>query len=222
VSREACSPVICAALTVGLLSGCPAYPGSIERFDDPVVATGYDKSAEFRDYKTFALDDKVHLIVSLEDGGVESADVPEEYAEPLLDEIEQNMKAAGYQRVGVDEKPDLGITLTGVNALISGDISTWGGARASWLPPGFGFFVPFSFDYSYRTGSLTTVMADLRNVEDAGNGDAGVDQGLPQQVRVVWTSIAYKVLDEDGAPDLSLAEELLNQAFEQSSYLRTR
>jgi hypothetical protein len=212
----------CIALAASL-SACVAYPSSDERFNDDVVATGYDKSLDFSLFKTFSIDPVVHVIENGVDDTPELTTLDPKYADPIVAQVEKNMKAAGYEEVAADAYPDLGLTLTGINTLVTGTYSAWWGYGYYWGYPGYGYYYPYYYGYAYRAGSLITEMVDLTKGPptrgtDAGDSDGGPYRGLP----VAWSSIGYRVLEDSGTANLTWAKSAIDQAFLQSPYLRNK
>jgi hypothetical protein len=214
----------CVALAASL-SACVAYPDSSERFDDEVTATGYDKRVDFTQFKTFSIDPVVHVVKNTGDGTPELVEMDPKYAAPLVDEVTKNMKAAGYEEVESNKHPDLGLTLTGINTLVTGTYTAWWGYGYYWGYPGYGYYYPYYYGYAYRAGSLITEMVDLKDMtssgpgdDDAGAGHDGPIRGLP----VVWSSIGYRVLDDNNTTNVAWAKSSIDQAFTQSPYLRNK
>ena len=120
------------------LSACVAYPSSDERFNDDVVATGYDKTLDFSLFKTFSIDPVVHVIQNGADDTPELTTLDPKYADPIVAQVEKNMTAAGYHEVNADANPDLGLSITGINTLVTGNAySAWWGYGYYWGYPGF-------------------------------------------------------------------------------------
>jgi hypothetical protein len=209
-----------------VLAGCDPYPGADGRFDDDVIATAFDQGVDFTQFKTFAVDPTVHLVRGSSEGGYEKRSLPDAQAQAIVQRVVKNMTALGYVQVKNDQDPDLGITLTGIDALVSGTVSGWWGYGGYWGYGGWGYYYPYSYAYSYRTGSLVTEMVDLTRMEpplaDAGSSevvDAGGIFDPSEALPVVWNAVAYQVLDRDGVPDVGWAKKSIDQAFEQSPRL---
>jgi hypothetical protein len=214
----------CIALAASL-SACVAYPSSDERFDDQVVATGYDKSVDFSLFKTFAIDPVVHVIQNGADDTPELGTLDPKYADPIVAQVEKNMIAAGYQKVNADEYPNVGLSLTGINTLVTGTYTAWWGYGYYWGYPGYGYYYPYYYGYAYRAGSLITQMVDLTKSTPARRGDAGtedIDGGPYRGLPVAWSSIGYRVLEDSGTANLTWAKSSIDQAFLQSPYLGTK
>ena len=209
------------ALAALLAIGCDRYPGAEGRFDDDIVATGYDQTLDFGAFRTFSVDPTVRVIKDGDDGDPVSEELDPDTAAELVGQVVANMESLGYEEVSRDDDPDLGITITGINSLVSGSITWWGGSY--WGYWGWGYYYPYVQHYSYRTGALTLDMVDLTRTtpppDDAGVvGDGDELPSLP----VAWNAIAYQVLDDNERPRMEWALESIDQAFEQSPVLGSK
>jgi hypothetical protein len=212
----------CILFTVAV-SACVAYPNSDERFNDEVVATAYDKKVDFSHYKTFSIDPEVHVVKNGESGILIQVPLDPQYADPIIAQIVKNMKDKGYEQVDHDKKPDLGLTVTGIDTTVTGYYSAYWGYGGYWGYPGYGYYYPYYYSYSYRAGSLITEMADLTKPPTGGGSDddAGTDGGKrnAEGLEVVWSSIGYQVLESSASANLNWAKNSVDQAFAQSPYL---
>jgi hypothetical protein len=214
----------CILLTLSA-SACVAYPNSDERFYDDVVATGYDKKVSFSHFKTFSIDPEVHIVKNGTNGTLVESPLDSQYAEPIIAQIVKNMTAVGYKEVDKDSKPDLGITVTGIDTTVTGYYSAYWGYGGYWGYPGYGYYYPYYYSYSYRAGSLITEMVDLTKPpvgggdEDAGTGTA---KKTAEGLGVVWSSIGYQVLESSATANLNWAKTSIDQAFAQSPYLGSK
>jgi hypothetical protein len=217
----------CVAMAAALLlGGCFAYPDSSERVNDDIVYSQGAKDTDFGAFKTFAIDPSVHLAIIQADGTVESDTLDQEAADELVAQTVSNMEDRGYTQVAREETPELGITLTAISGLAIGVVSGgyyWGYYGYYWGYPGWGYYYPYQVAYAYRTGTLVIDLVDLKStggVPPANDGGPPRPGALP----VVWTAAAYKAaadIEEPSSAGVRLAQQAIDQAFNQSPYLRS-
>jgi len=215
------------------LGGCVFYPDASERYNDDVIATGYDKDVTFSELRTFAVDPTIHITAANSDGSMVETGMEASLADPIVAEIVMNMTNAGYEQVMMPAgRPDVGITITGLRTTVSGTVSSWWGYGGYWGYPYYGYYYPYSYTYDYNAGSMITEMVDLTKTSVVGGMPPAVggtdtaqmpaqpEAGNPSGIPVIWASIAYKVLDSNGQPNTQWATQSIDQAFAQSPYLR--
>jgi hypothetical protein len=210
---------ITSVLALSPAAGCLSYPGAEERIDDSIVFSHYKKSADFQEYKTFAISTEIPII-SEDDGEIERDTMDASDAADLLAETVKNLKARGYMQVERSENPDLGVTLS----VLSGTVTTyyydyWG---YYWGYPYYYYYYPFTSSYTYDTGTLIVDMVDLKNAPPAtpDAGPPGEPGAIRGQLQVIWTSLVYKVLSSSESVNLQAAENGITTAFKQSPYIQ--
>jgi hypothetical protein len=190
------------ALIAGLtfLFGC--YPNGAEYYEETdVVYTNYEEEYNFASKGTYSIPDKIVKIT----GNLKDGEVPEFVKEPqntqILQRIESNMTKLGYTKTEDPANADLVLfpaVWTNTTIYYYYDYWCWYYYYCGW---GWGY--PSAT--SYTTGTLLmTLVAD---------GDEYV------QPTNVWTAAANGLLS--GAYNTSRVEEAIDQAFEQSPYLKT-
>lgn len=196
-------PIALMVLLTILLSGC--YPQGPEFTEDlDVVLTYFQDDYDFESKQTYALPDKIVKITGNLQEGDEVEYIPDATAALILARIEENMEALGWQKVGVDENPDL------LLAPASWETTTiyyyydywywwWGGYY-----PGGGYYP--AYVSSYSTGTLLMGLIDPEMVGANGNP-------LMQ-----WTGAANGILT--WSYDADRVNKVIDQAFSQSPYLR--
>lgn len=204
-------------------SGCVAYPDSDESFDDDIVVTGYDKNVAFGEFKTFSIDPTIKIVKLSEVGEPEITDMEEQYADPIIQAVRDNMEDRGYDEVPVEDAPELGISLTGINGIVTGTVGGWYGYYGYyWGYPGWGYYYPYTYSYAYRTGSLVTELVELDKLPPPDEIEDGEDNGDDiRAIPVAWASIAYQVLLDGDAVNAAWAKDSVDQAFAQSPYLES-
>lgn len=169
--------------------------------DTQVYMTDYDKSADFKAYKTFSVVDSVLIYGNQGTGtSLTSNDVL------ILEQVIKNMENLGYTYVTADKKPDLGINVGQVNNaylnVVSRPIgSYWGGYYGGW---GMGYPSYYSY-YQVNESYWTLEMLDFKN--------ANITQ---KEVNVVWRS----QIRGEGLNERTLISTMIDKIFEQSQYLK--
>jgi Domain of unknown function (DUF4136) len=233
--------VTCVGRTIGALAlvgltACASRPNVTDLTSGPIVATKFDPAVDFGSFATFAINPTVSLTTDLGDAG---GTLPPDNAASVVDAITANMSARGYQRVGITERPALGLQATvslQLNTATVGSAGSWWGAPgygstpAFWGFPSSFYYAPWSYStIAYKAGTLIIEAVDLRDpgvgltVPDASVGppasDAG-DGGTAFRLEVVWAAYMHAVTQEllsSFGPDTQAA---INQAFLQSPYLQ--
>ena len=202
-------------LAVFALASSEKDPDMGKLDDNYLVYTNYDKQANFKDFSTFFLADKILVISDSKD--------PEylegEGAEQILAAYSANMEAKGYKPAESEETADLGIQVSYIQSTYYftnyGQPEWWWGYPGYWNPGYWGnwggWYYPYSVTYSYSTNSFLTEMINLK-------AEQGADKKLP----VVWTS--YLTGFDTGSKNINrtLAVKAVNQSFAQSPYLTNK
>lgn len=193
------------AITGLLFAGC--YPGGPDYTEDTdVVYTTFDDDYDFTLPGTYAMPDKIVIDIEIDNGDTTYEYMKDIYAQPILNKINDNMSARGYQLVDASANPDL---LLMPAAMSSTHYYYWywycwwyGGY---W--PGWGWYYPPYYSVSsYTTGSFIMTLAD-----------PNVDNPLNQS-EIAWLCAMNGLLSGNNNVDRVL--DGIDQAFEQSPYLR--
>ena len=193
-------------------AGC--YPdrsvGSTTAFAS--VTTLFDEEATFSGITRYALPDTVMYIPRGDD------EVPAATQTAILSTLRQQLNGLGWTEVTDARSTPVDVYVTTAitsqtnvfYTYIWWDYWYWygywpvgWGASTNWYYPGYWY------PYSYTTGTVLVGVIDARTAP-AGNED---------RVPLIWTAGVNGVL-ADGATNLSIAVEGLEQAFAQSPYLR--
>jgi len=186
---------------VVLLGSC--YPDGLEYYDETdIVYTNYDDQFDFSSKGNYAIPDKIVKI----QGDIIQGEPPEFVKEPqntqMLQKMQANMTALGWTKVEDPSTADLVLfPAVWTNTTIYYWYDYW-----CWYYPyycGWGWGYPSVS--SYTTGTLVmTLVAD---------GEEYIDPSR------VWTGAANGLLS--GAYNISRVNKAIDQAFEQSPYLKT-
>lgn len=159
-------------LAVFALASCEKDPDMGKLDDNYLVYTNYDKQANFKDFSTFYLADKI-LVIS---DSKEPEYLEGEGAEQILAAYTENMEAKGYQPAADKESADLGIQVSYIASTYYFTGYTqpewWWGYPGYWGPSYWGnwggWYYPYAVTYSYSTNSFITEMVNLKADEGEG------------------------------------------------------
>jgi predicted small lipoprotein YifL len=192
-----------------LLAACyPQGPDYVEDID--VVATTYDDEFNFDAKTTYAMPDKIVVDIDIEEGDTIYEYMKDAFATPILQAIQTNMTSRGFTRVAVSANPDLLLTPAGLSSttyFYSYWYDWWYGGYWGW---GWGWYYPPYYTVSsYTTGSMVMVLSDPK---------AGANSPINRSP-AVWIGVGNGLFT--GAYELSRVTNAINQAFQQSPYLKT-
>jgi Domain of unknown function (DUF4136) len=201
------SKTILSAVVGVFLVGCyPAGPEFVEDLD--VVYSTYDQEYDFKSQGTYSMPDQIVTDVKIDNGDTTYVYMKKIYADPILAAIDQNMEKLGWDKIDIENGPDVLVTPS-VMSSTTYYYSYW----YNWWYGGYyggywgWYYPPYYTVSSYTTGSLIITMADP-NVESVIN-----------QSPAVWVSAANGLVT--GYNDVDRVVTAINQAFVQSPYLKT-
>ena len=198
---------LCFSALAGLLfSGC--YPNGPDFTEDlDVVYTTFDDQYDFQSKGTYAMPDQIVTNVEIEGRDTIYEYMKDIYAQPILQKIADNMSALGWNRVDVSANPDVLLTPAGISSttyFYSYWYDWWYGGYWGW----YGWYYPPYYTVSsYTTGSLILVIADPH-----------IDSPINRSP-AAWIGAMNGILT--GSADISRVLVAIDQAFEQSPYLKT-
>ena len=198
-------------IAAALLVGCSKDPlKNMTTEESRIYITNYDSSAHFGDFRTYNISDSVAVI---NNGTLQKRTLTEADA-AFIQAVKDNMQERGYQLVGKDEQPDLGITISTIFNNQTGIISYpsyWGYYNSFWDPyywgyGGYDYYFPYvSYAvYQIREGALSIDIVDLK--------DAGKDK----KIEGLWNGL----IRGEGIFNASGAAAQVKALFDQSPYLR--
>jgi len=194
------------ALAGVFLLGC--YPAGPEYVDDlDVVYTTYEEEYDFKSQATYAIPDKIVTDVKIKNGDTTYVYMKDVYAEPILQAIESNMTALGWNKVDIASNPDILVTPAGITTttyFYSYWYDWWYGYGGYW---GW-YYPPYYTVSSYTTGTMIITMADPENDSPINRSPA------------IWIAAANGLLAYDY--DINRVKKGIDQAFAQSPYLNTK
>jgi hypothetical protein len=192
-------------MTVALVAGLwGCYPGGLDYYEDTdVVFTTYDEEYVFQGSNTYAMPDKIVVDIEIENRDTTYVYMKDVFAAPILQAIDRNMLAYGWTKVSIDDNPDMVLTPAGMkstNYFYSYWYDWWYGGGWGWYYP------PYYTVSSYTTGSFIMALADP-------NVDNPIDR-----TPAAWLSAANGLMS--GAYNVTRVTDAIDQAFEQSPYLK--
>jgi hypothetical protein len=193
--------------------------------DDNIVFTGHAKESDFTRFRTFAVDPVVHVATLNADNSVDTTDADGKVSDEVIGNLVKRMEQRGFMQVNATEFPDLGVTITAISGTQVGAVTGgyWGGYYASyWGFPGYSYYYPYNQYYTYQTGSIVVDMADLARGRDLlSQQSSEPDDVGPGGLAVVWAMVGYKAyVADDVTSKIDSANEAIDQAFDQSPYLK--
>ncbi len=215
------SKIAAIALIIATLYAC--YPGDTVTYADlDLVATAHDTDFDFTQVKTYYLYDSiVHLKDTLNPEN--NVDLSRQFDDFILDMVRNNMTAYGYVRETDPENnaPDLVFTLKAmgtknyfVYSYYPSYYWDWGWG---WYYKNTDYWYPYYPPYwggtyitSYEVGSLIFGLHDVRNVTPTTDS-----------IPIIWNADINGLLGSTAATLERRLEYGVNQAFEQSPYLKT-
>ena len=197
------------AIVAALLFFGGCYPDGVEYYEETdIVYSVYDQKFDFQSKGTYSLPDKIVKITGDEGGEIEY--IKDIYAVPTLAQIDKNMQAMGWTKVGQNENPDVQILPAAWTTTTVFYWGYWGDYWCWWDPYycGGGWYYPYYPSYSsYTTGTLLLTMTDPKN------------PSTDDSRKVVWTSAINGLYQ--GTYNASRVNNAIDQAFTQSPYLKT-
>lgn len=189
------------------LAACGDYSAPSEVVNGVAVASLKAPSANFTQYRTFTVTDKIQVYDNTGSTGQEyTQDAPQ-----IVNEIRTQMTNRGFTYVtftpGV--KADLVIALyayTGSQAFGTYYCDWW---YYGYYP--YGCYGGYYYYGEYNFGTLVLRMADFKNAPPGGTGTSN----LP----IVWGSAMYGVLSGTQGYNVQRLLQAIGTAFDQSPYL---
>jgi len=183
------------------------------------MAPLYHRESGFTSIRASGVEDEIEHIEDPDDPGRE---ISRDYDQLILDTIDSNLQAVGYEKVDDPEAdvPDLYVFVNATTSTHTATNMPWGPIWG-WYPglPSWGYDWNFYFPYyggggvyKFATGSILIYMVDAREVDP--------DKG---QIPVIWNAILNGPLSDSGlnssGSTAARLEDAINRAFAQSPYL---
>jgi len=189
-----------------LLWGCyPQGPEYVEDLD--VVLTSHKAEYDFTSKATYAMPDRIVKITGDIAEGEEPSFIPDINAQKILTTIANNMADLGWQRVDVEDSPDL---LLLPAAWETTTIYYWYDYWYGWWYGGYYPYWPYYPPVSYSSYSTGTLLMALIDPDITGTNGNPVSQ---------WAGAINGLLT--GTYDANRVNKAINKAFAISPYLKT-
>lgn len=190
-----------------LLFGCSNDPLSDITYEDSqVFFTNHDKDVDFKDYQSFSIVDSVYVSSNQGEGTSLT-----ETDRSMINRMIQNMQQMGYDYVGPDDDPDVGITIQLVDNRYLNLVQVpmggyWGGYWGGY--GGWGMGMPSYYSYQQVQEIYWIInMLDLKNPDTAN-----------QKLKVIWNA----QIRGEGLYQTSLVPAMVDNVFAQSPYLKVK
>ncbi|AYB35268.1 DUF4136 domain-containing protein [Chryseolinea soli] len=191
-----------------LLGAC--YPNGPEYVNDAdVVATSYDVKYDFKSQSTFAMPDKIVVDVEIKQGDTTYEYMPDKFATVVLDAIQKDMEAYGWDRVDIDEDPDVLLTPAAISSTTYFYTYWYDWWYGGWYGGWGWYYPPYYTVSSYTTGTMILVIADPSQASESPINRS----------QAAWVAASNGLLT--GYYDISRITDAIHQAFAQSPYLKT-
>ncbi len=194
-----------------VLWSCQPNEDTVRLLDQLVVSTTYDNAINFTNYSTFAMStDTIGFVSDRFPNDTIIVQGDENYPRPVLQKVQENLSALGYERVGKNEDPDWRINVYVINDFnLFQQISYSNYYYPSYYGYGYGYGsyygYPYVSTYASNTGSLVLEILDLRNVTP------------DKKVKVIWSAYMGDVYSTINL--IKQSEDAIDQAFVQSPYI---
>lgn len=200
-----------------LATSCEKDPDLSKLDNNFTVYTNYDSKINFNDFTTYCLPDSILLIGQ----GMKAEYWKDDNAQKIIKQVADEMDARGYTRVNAIKDANIGLQLsfTRQTTQIIGTGGWYGGGWYNgWWGPGYwgpywnDWYYPYPVTYSYNTGTLIMEMVNLT--------DHPKDTSQKVKLPVIWHSYATGLLFDNSKYNMQLTLDAVNQAFEQSPYIK--
>jgi hypothetical protein len=189
-------------------ASCETPIDSRKLVDEFVVVTNFDTEADFSEYTTYAIPtDTIGFITNTNLNDTLLLQSEADFPRPVIDRIRANLNTRGYTRVGRNENPDIGVTVTLVNDFnIFQQVVYPSGYYSGYYGYGSWYYYPYVNTYAYNSGVLIIELVDLKN------------RNAQNEVKVIWNSYMGDVYASSNAKEDAV--EAIDQAFTQSDYIQ--
>lgn len=200
--------IISSVLVTVLLVSCQKDPDTDKLDSSYLVYTNYDAGTDFKSINTFYVIDSILIIGN----GEKTTYWNNANSEKIVNAFTSKLAMAGYDAVDNVDDADAVLQLSYINNTYYftsfGPGPWWNSYPGYWNWGGWGWYYPYSFSYSYSTGSIIGELVDTN-----------APTPLNDKLTVVWNAYICGLLNGNNL-SLSRTMEAIDQAFEQSPYLK--
>lgn len=192
---------------------CQKEPYSQDGDGEYLVYTSPAKDVNFSDFRTFDIADSVLVIGQTEKPYYSKSN----NALALIQAYRTNMEKMGYIYLPSNPDAELGIQITYVEKTEKFvryyDDPYWWLDYPGYWPAGYwgnwtGWYYPYPVTYTYTTNALIADMVDLTEGEENG------------KLKIVWSCYIGGPASASISYDVKRMTQAVDQAFEQSQYLK--
>jgi len=191
-----------------LLFSCKKSPDFEKLNQNLLVETGYDTTATFTNYKTFAISDTINFISNLTDQNYWA----DNQSTAIIDHIKTRMASSHFSLINKLDKPDLAVNVTFIRNIqqsISYDPYWWDNSY-------YGSMWGYSYPYNgYATVTNFSNTAFLIEIVDLKNAQAN------QKLKIIWSVTLTGSFDRSASDNLATIIRAIDTSFEQSPYFKT-
>jgi hypothetical protein len=193
------SIIIFIAAAIFILQSC--YPGDELTYSDTdIVATFYDKNADFSNYNTYIMSDTIYTFDDENQSLIPANDVSPANKTAILNGIESNLKDIGFDSTSNPSEANVVIAVIVTSSTwVSG--GCYYGYWSYWYPY-YGWCYPVY--YTYDTGTIIIAM---------------IDKSVAEERPGLWIATINGLLGDTNAELQSRINKNIDQAFSQSPYL---
>ena len=201
---------IAALVAVCALSfaSCQKDPDTDNLDNGYLVYTNYDSGTDFKTFDTFYVIDSILII----DNSEKTAYWNNANSAKIIDAFTAELALAGYAEAVDETEADIVLQLSYVNTTYYFNVYNpgpwWNSYPGYWNWGGWGRYYPYSFSYSYSTGSIIGELVDTN-----------APTPLNDKLTVVWNTYICGLLNGNNL-SLTRTMDAIDQAFEQSPYLK--
>jgi hypothetical protein len=230
-------------LLVGLFFGSLVFTGCYKYNDDvyldelDITLTYYNSEFDFQPYVKFTIRDSVGIITNyLKDSEIEEFYKPGGTSDKIRDFVKQKFIDLGYTYVDSDQPADFDVNLLTAyidNTYVVSNPGWWWGYYPYysyyyyWWYPWYGYGWYYNV-YNYQSGTLLIEMADEASLEAyrdwaEGKTPEEIENARPEdvpEVQINWQALVHGVAGTSGDYNKDRAERGVNEAFDQSPYLK--
>jgi hypothetical protein len=175
-----------------------------------LVATNYDVTANFSDYKTFRISDTLGLVSDNTNDSIITGSAAME----ITARIRSLMNERGYTEAAEGAAPDLGVNVYVIQNIRNVDViyadywDDYSGYYDSWYwgYPGYSYNYAYAVQYSYQESSLNMELIDLKNAVSNGKLSIRWNAYMAGSYSQIYLQNTLRAID---------------QSFSQSPYLST-
>jgi len=193
------SIIIFIAAAIFILQSC--YPGDELTYSDTdIVATFYDKNADFSNYDTYIMSDTIYTFDDESQSLIPNDDISLTNKTTIFNGIESNLEDIGFNSTSNPSDADVVIAVIVTS-------STWVGGGCyygywSYWYPYYSWCYPVY--YTYDTGTIIIAM---------------IDKSVTEERPGLWIATINGLLGDANAELQSRINQNIDQAFTQSPYL---